>query len=773
MIRRSAIVSDLVAMCAALVLFVGLYEAYLWTDGDAGRYLFLHVLAELFSIAIACGIFMFAWNTRRIIDNNYLLLVGIAYLFVGILDTVHTIAYKGMGVLAGGSSDWATQLWISARFLESGSLLLAPLLMRCMPRPRFLFAAYAAVTAFLLTSIFHTGIFPTCYVEGVGLTAFKIGSEYVICAMLLVSLLFLFRARTEFDRRIFRLIAASIVVTIASEMSFTKYVSVYGFANLLGHYFKIISFYLIYKAIIETGLSNPFSLLFLKLRQHEDELQKRSHDLVERVRNLDCLYSIHALTEKGDASLQQILKSTVDLMPAGWRYPEIACARITFDDQEFKTSNFKVTSWRQTSDIIFRGRRAGMVEVCYLEERPTEDEGPFVKEERNLIDVIAFHCGRVAERKTAEEALKAEKEFTDTALNAQTDTFFVFDPLTGKALRWNTAFSEVSGYTDEEIASMKAPDSYYCEEDLKKAAAATRKVFEEGTVTLEVSLVTKDGRRIPTEYTASTITDDEGNPKYIIAVGRDITERKRAEEERERMTRLKDQMVRIASHDLKNPLMSIAGLVGLIQELAPEGSTMTEEAYDCLAKTEKSVEVMHNIIQNFLDFHALEDGELRLRFESLNLNEIAQDVVSTNFEYAKRKKMRVALKALLDLPRVPADRYRIHQVVDNLVNNAIKFSPEGSRVDVVTQTEDGNVVLEVRDSGPGLKQDDMKRVFTKYARLSTRPTGGEKSVGLGLVICKHLIDLHQGDIGVRNNPDAGCTFWFRLPLSESPAEPGD
>jgi PAS domain S-box-containing protein len=137
----------------------------------------------------------------------------------------------------------------------------------------------------------------------------------------------------------------------------------------------------------------------------------------------------------------------------------------------------------------------------------------------------------ITERKWAEEALKAEKEFTERALNAQTDTFFVFEPSTGRAVRWNKTFNQTSGYSDEEIRSMKAPDSYYGEEDLKKAAAAAGKILREGIVTVELSLITKDGRSIPTEYTGSAVADDEGNPKYIIAVGRDITERKRAQDE--------------------------------------------------------------------------------------------------------------------------------------------------------------------------------------------------------------------------------------------------
>lgn len=136
----------------------------------------------------------------------------------------------------------------------------------------------------------------------------------------------------------------------------------------------------------------------------------------------------------------------------------------------------------------------------------------------------------ITDRKRAEEELNKEREFTDAALNAQLDTFFVFDPSTGKAVRWNEAFRRISGYSDEEISAMKAPDSYYSEEDLKKAADIIESILKEGEGSVELSLITKNGIHIPTEYVASPLKDKEGNPKFIIAVGRDITERKKAEE---------------------------------------------------------------------------------------------------------------------------------------------------------------------------------------------------------------------------------------------------
>ncbi len=128
-----------------------------------------------------------------------------------------------------------------------------------------------------------------------------------------------------------------------------------------------------------------------------------------------------------------------------------------------------------------------------------------------------------------EHELLREKFFTDIALDAQLDTFFLFEPANGKALRWNEAFKKASGYSDKEIASMPAPASYYSPADLERAAIFIEKVFKEGVGTIELELICKDGSRIPTEYRVSVVNDQLGKPKYIISIGRDITERRQAE----------------------------------------------------------------------------------------------------------------------------------------------------------------------------------------------------------------------------------------------------
>jgi len=236
-------------------------------------YLLFHSLAEIFSIIIAVGVFAIAWNARRFLDNNYLLFLGVAYLFVALIDLVHTLSYKGMGVFPGYGANLPTQLWIAARYLEAASLLAAPLFLKRRLHPPRVFATYFVVFVALLLLIF-LGIFPVCFVEGAGLTAFKRLSEYLICFILAGALALLWRHRREFDPGVLRMLSWSIVLTIASELAFTFYFGVYDLSNLLGHMLKILSFYLIYKALIQTALMNPFDLLFRNLKLSEEALRK-------------------------------------------------------------------------------------------------------------------------------------------------------------------------------------------------------------------------------------------------------------------------------------------------------------------------------------------------------------------------------------------------------------------------------------------------------------------------------------------------------------------
>lgn len=265
----------------------GLYIASLYS------YLLFHNLAEIFSVVIAAGVFAISWNCRRFLENNYLRFLGVAFLFIGLIDLLHTLAYKGMGVFPGFGANLPTQLWIAARYMQSISLLLASFFLHRKLRISRVFAAYSLVFLLLLLAIFPYHFFPDCFLDGSGLTAFKKGSEYLICFILIGAMALLLKERREFDPQVLRLLIWSILLTIVSELAFTFYVGVYDLSNLVGHIFKILAFFLIYKALIETGLAKPYDLLYRNLKLSEERLRQRQTDLEAANKELETFsYSV-------------------------------------------------------------------------------------------------------------------------------------------------------------------------------------------------------------------------------------------------------------------------------------------------------------------------------------------------------------------------------------------------------------------------------------------------------------------------------------------------
>ncbi|WP_022850706.1 sensor histidine kinase [Limisalsivibrio acetivorans] len=239
------------------------------------NYLLFHSLSELFSIVIAGGIFLIGWHSRSFIKNNYLLFISVPYLFIGLLDMLHTLSYPGMEIFT-DYDFYANQLWIAARYMESITLLIAFFVIKKEENVDVfkLFVVYFIITGLIILSIFVWRIFPVCFIEGEGLTTFKKVSEYIISAVILFSIFLLYKRREYFDSYVYRYMMYSFFFTIGAELAFTFYIDNYGISNLIGHYFKLFSFYCIYRSVVRTGLEEPHRIIFHELVTKERRLQE-------------------------------------------------------------------------------------------------------------------------------------------------------------------------------------------------------------------------------------------------------------------------------------------------------------------------------------------------------------------------------------------------------------------------------------------------------------------------------------------------------------------
>ena len=264
--NEPAMASDLkIKILAGTMLMAGLF----WISRY--NYLLFHSLAELFSIAVAGAVFLVVWNVQMRVRTDGLFILGTGFLFIGLIDLLHMLAYKGMGVFPSSiDADLATQLWIVARYVEALCIFSFVVCGRRRINPVPVGAGFSVITILCLCAVFMN-VFPTCYSEGHGLTPFKKISEYIICTVLFISVLMLIRQRKNFNSQLFGTMIAAIVMGIAGELSFCLYKDVYAHANLVGHFFKIISFYFVYAALVKSTLKQPYETLFSDLYQSRQQ----------------------------------------------------------------------------------------------------------------------------------------------------------------------------------------------------------------------------------------------------------------------------------------------------------------------------------------------------------------------------------------------------------------------------------------------------------------------------------------------------------------------
>ncbi|MDH5301338.1 MAG: EAL domain-containing protein [Gammaproteobacteria bacterium] len=234
-----------------LVIAVGL-----WVASEV-NFLLFHTLAELFAIAVAVTLSVVAWQMYPFTKNNYLMFLSAGYIWVAMLDLMHTLNYKGMGVFADGGANVGIQYWLSARLLEAMVLLFSPLFLTRNLNRRAVFLL-GGMYFLLMVVMKEQGQFPLWFVEGEGLTSSKIYAEYLIIAILLAASMSLWVNKAKVENKIFSLLQASILLTVCAEVAFTFYADVYDYVNVGGHIFKFFSYWLIFVAFIRTVLQSPF-----------------------------------------------------------------------------------------------------------------------------------------------------------------------------------------------------------------------------------------------------------------------------------------------------------------------------------------------------------------------------------------------------------------------------------------------------------------------------------------------------------------------------------
>ncbi|MBS3741424.1 MAG: GHKL domain-containing protein [Candidatus Cloacimonetes bacterium] len=363
--------------------------------------------------------------------------------------------------------------------------------------------------------------------------------------------------------------------------------------------------------------------------------QKHQAALQERVKELTCLYGISKIAEKPKISIPDILHGIVDLLPPAWQYPKYTCARIQFDDEEYTSPHFEEGKYKQTADLIIRGERRGQLEVIYIIEEPEMDEGPFLKEERDLINVISKQVSLIIERRIQAE----EKE--------------------------------------------------KLEEQLRHA-------------------------------------------DRLATLG---------------------QLSAGVAHELNEPLGSILGFAQLIRK-----NDLSKQILSDLDKIIDSCLHAREVIKKLLIF----SRQMPPQKTSVNINKIVEEGLYFLESRCAKNNIKVKRKLDKNLPDIYADASQLHQIVVNLVVNAIQSMHKGGELTISTKASDHMISLTVKDNGEGIAEENIDKIFNPF--FTTKDIG--EGTGIGLSVVHGIVKSHSGSISVASKLDEGTTFEVKLPVKE-------
>jgi signal transduction histidine kinase len=749
--KKMVYLKNAVIIIAAALSLAGLYLLTHYS------YLLFHSIVETFCIVIAFAIFAIAWNSRKMVDNNYFMFIGIAFLFVAGLDFLHMLAYKGMDVFPSFTgSNLATQLWIAMRYVLAFSLLTPLLFIRRKIKPIFIGVSYAIVTALLVASIFIWQNFPIAYLDNFGLTSFKVASEYAISLIILVSIGLLIKKRKQFSESVFKLLLFGMATAIATEMSFTVYTDVYGITNMMGHLLDVVSFYFIYRALIETGLTKPYELLFRNLKQNETTLANRAQELTKVNQSLAEEIVEREATQEALKESEEHLQLKLDsVLSPDIEIAEEDIANIIDVQRLQETMNHLYTVTKMGFALIdLQGKvlvGTGWQDICTKFHRVNpltckncvesdveltsgleNGEIRLYKCKNNMWDVVTplfigeKHVGNVFFGQFFFDHEKIDRDlFADQAQKYGFNTE-----------KYLEAFDRVPRFSREKIEDLM---NFYSRmsELISKISHANLKLAK--------SLHNQKELQGKLEEKAAEVEE------YASQMEELAEDRAKKLKDAERMAAI-GQTAGMVGHDIRNPLQAITSelyLEKLEIDSLPDGETK-QNLLEGTRNIEESLVYINKIVADLQDFaRPLRPKKETVETEKTIKAALAMVTIPEN--------IKTVISAEENLSLLNVDSTMIKRIFVNLIQNAVQAMPKGGKLTINAHSQKHQVTIDIEDTGEGIPEEIRIKLFTP---LMTTKSKGQ---GFGLAVVKRMVEAMNGTVTFESEQGKGTKFTLQFP----------
>lgn len=478
------------------------------------------------------------------------------------------------------------------------------------------------------------------------------------------------------------------------------------------------------------------------------------------IKELNCIFSFSHLIEKGGSSLEEIFEGTVYILPSAWQYPKITCARLSLAGKEYRTDNFQKTIWKLVSNIAVNDKHQGVLEIYYLQKKPEADEGPFLREERFLLDTVSERLGKVIEQKQAEKALqKSEETLRDLIENSLTGMSIVQDH---RVVYQNREQEKLLGPLPRSYGFADLTDIH--PDDKKKVQQFTKLIHSGKAQILDINFrfypSIKRGIRSDMKwvYCRALVTEFQGRAAILFNM-MDVTKIK----ELEHIITIQDKMSslgRVAAgiaHEIRNPLSGINIYLNSLEKLFNK-----KENIETVTKIFKQIKTasrkIESIIKRVMDFSKPGRPHLILT----DINHVLEEAI--NFSAVTLRKSGIEIEKTLtpDLPESYADSNMFEEVALNLITNAAEAIRNVKKkiIRISTEADGTTVLVRISDSGPGVPEHLREQIFDPFY------TTKNESSGIGLSIISRIIADHGGTVSVGSSDLGGAEFLIKIPINK-------
>jgi PAS domain S-box-containing protein len=412
----------------------------------------------------------------------------------------------------------------------------------------------------------------------------------------------------------------------------------------------------------------------------------------------------------------------------------------------------------------------GEIDVWRTEKRFLADDGSVVWAIANL-SFMRDAAGRplcwlgqfqdITPRKRQEDQLRRERDFSASLVACLQDGVEVLSP-EGEILDVNERLCELTGCARDELIGMRPPFPFWAPEEASRQEAALRAALSaEGGVERDLVMRRRDGREVPVIATIAPLRDGDGAILAYVGTVKDVSERHRVE-------RMRQEFLALASHELRTPLTSVVGYLETVTD--GDAGPLSAEQARLLAVAERNAKHLARLVEDVVEVARVDAGRLQLELAPVCLAALASECADTARPSAQAAELELLVEGS-PTPSLVGDRRRLRQVVDNLLANAIKFTPPGGRVEVRTGRRDGEAVLDVRDTGIGMSPAEQERLFERFYRAEGALRREIRGTGLGLAIAREIVQAHGGRIECRSAEGIGSTFRVALPAGGEEPSP--